>query len=110
MSDTNSSNSTALSQLLAEVVSITADVRLQKGSLRKAQAFADVIISFRRCGSITIHGFSVVQEDGKPPVVLPPARKGEHRYFAVLSLSGEIRRSVEQVVLDEYEHLREHSD
>jgi hypothetical protein len=93
-------------QVLAEILSIGAEGRLHDDPTRKAQAFVDVTLYLRPGGSIAVHGCAVLQEDGKEPAVLLPGRKGERRYFPIVSLSGEIRRIVEQTVLKEYERLR----
>lgn len=79
---------------------ITVEVRpLDKGKLR---ALADVTITMGDQGTIKISGFAVFS-DGGAPHVGPPSRPGRSRYFDVVSLNGEIRRSVDNAVIAEFE-------
>jgi hypothetical protein len=49
-------------------------------------------------------GFTVLESDGRPPRVMPPARKGKQAWFDTVLLTGRIRQDVEAAVLDEYQH------
>jgi len=93
-------------QPIAEVVSVAAEGRLNTDPNSRAQSFIDVTLYFLPGGSLTIQGWAVLHESGKEPIVLPPGRKGERRYFPIVSLSGDIRRVIEQAVLKEYTRLR----
>lgn len=57
----------------------------------KLKAFADVTLTLKESGVITISGFSVV---GTPPRVVPPARQGKQRYFDVVILTGNLKTLV----------------
>jgi hypothetical protein len=106
MSDVNSNNANFHAQPLAEIVSVAAEGRLNNDSESKAAAFVDVTLYLRPGGSITIHGCTVLHKNGKEPTVLLPSRKGDRRNFPIVSNSGDIRRVIEQAVLEEFEHLR----
>jgi hypothetical protein len=93
-------------QPVAQVVSLSAQGRLNRDRNSKARAFIDVVLYFRPGGSLTIHGCTVVHEDGQEPAVLLPRRKGDDRYFPVVSNNGEIQRVIEQTALREYQRLR----
>ena len=105
MSEFNYPSSQQASQpIIAEIVSVGVELRLQsQADDSKVKAFADVTLHMRPGGSLTIHGCLVVQENGRAPVVLPPSRKGDRRYFPHVSLSGEIRRVAEETVLAEFD-------
>jgi len=70
---------------------------------RKVKAFADVTIPLGDDGTITALGFSVLQSDGRPARVMPPARKGKQAWFDTVQLTGRIRSLVDSAVLGEYE-------
>jgi DNA-binding cell septation regulator SpoVG len=82
--------------------SISVELRLSNGSNSKLKAFADVTLPLGELGLLKLCGFSVVQREGNLPRVVPPARKGEQRYFDVVLLIGKIRRIVDDAVLTEY--------
>lgn len=85
--------------------SITVDLRLATngGASPKLRAFADVTLPLGELGLLKLCGFSVVQAaENHLPRVVPPARKGEHRYFDVVLLIGKIRKVVDDAVLAEY--------
>ena len=105
MSDSDSKPSHVVAQPLAEIVSVAAEGRLHDDSDSKAAAFVDLTLYLRPGGSFTVHGLTVLDESGKEPAVLLPSRKGDRRYFPIISLSGEIRRLVEEAVLKEYKRL-----
>jgi hypothetical protein len=79
---------------------ITVDLRSPGPGVNPAVAgFATVTIPLGPHGAIVISGFSVLSANGHPPHVVPPARKGNSRYFDIVTLSGDIRRLIEQAVL-----------
>jgi hypothetical protein len=83
--------------------SITVELRLANGSSPKVKAFADVTLPLGELGLLKLCGFSVVQgAENTPPRVVPPARKGEQRYFEIVLLIGKIRKVVDDAVLAEY--------
>jgi hypothetical protein len=54
---------------------------------------ADVTLPLGELGLLKLCGFSGIQgEESTPPRVVPPARKGEHRFFEVVLLIGKIRK------------------
>jgi len=83
---------------------ITVELRLAGStSSPKLKAFADVTLPLGELGLLKLCGFSVVQGmENTPPRVVPPARKGEHRYFEIVLLIGKIRKVVDDAVLAEY--------
>lgn len=81
---------------------IAVDLRLSSKSDSKVKAFADVTMSLGSEGLLKISGFSVIQSDSAPPRVVPPARKGQFRYFDTIALIGQIRHTVDEAVLAEY--------
>jgi DNA-binding cell septation regulator SpoVG len=86
---------------------ITVDLRLNgaKGDAGKVKAYADVTISLGADGVVKISGFSIFVGDGGKLRVAPPARKGERRYFDVVTLMGRIHSLVESAVLAEYNRV-----
>ena len=84
--------------------SITVELRLAVNAFSpKVKAFADVTLPLGELGLLKLCGFSVIQgEENTPPRVVPPARKGEHRYFETVLLIGKIRKAVDDAVLAEY--------
>lgn len=106
MSHDHSKPSGLDAQQIFEVVSVSAEGRLHTDPESKVVAFVDLTLYFRPGGSLTIHGCSVLQENGKPPYVLLPGRKGDRRSFPTVAATGEIRRVIDQVVLKEYERLK----
>ena len=84
--------------------SITVELRLAaNASSPKIKAFADVTLPLDELGLLKLCGFSVVQgAENTPPRVVPPARKGEQRYFDIVLLIGKIRKVVDDAVLAEY--------
>ena len=107
MSDSDYRPSKSETQPISEIVSVAVEGKLHNDPNSRAQAFLDVTLYLRTGGSITIHGCTVAHEEGKDPAVLLPGRKGDRRYFPVVSSSGEIRRVIEQAVLTEYRRLRQ---
>jgi DNA-binding cell septation regulator SpoVG len=85
--------------------SITVELRLAaNASSPKVKAFADVTLPLGDLGLLKLAGFSVVQGVAStPPRVVPPARKGDQRYFDIVFLIGKIRKVVDDAVLAEYE-------
>jgi hypothetical protein len=85
---------------------IAVEARLSPpGKSDKIKAFADVTIPLGAEGVIKISGCSVIQSNGDAPRVVPPARKGNSRYFDVIALIGKIRSLVDEAVLMEYERI-----
>lgn len=82
---------------------ITVEMRLSQKQDSKIKAFADVTISLGDDGTVTVLGFSVLEGDGRPARVMPPARKGKQAWFDTVQLSGRIRALVEEAVLAAYE-------
>lgn len=72
----------------------------------KTKAFADVTLSLGECGVISISGFSLV---GSGPRVVPPARKGDQRYFDVVLLTGKVKTLVYTLIGMEYRSALEKS-
>jgi DNA-binding cell septation regulator SpoVG len=83
--------------------SVTVEMRLSAKPDSKVKAFADVTIPLGDDGTITVLGFSVLESDGRPARMMPPARKGKQTWFDTVQLSGRIRQLVETAVLDQYE-------
>jgi hypothetical protein len=81
---------------------IAVDLRLSGKADSKVKAFADVTIPLGSDGLVKISGFSVIQTDSEPPRVVPPARKGQFRYFDTVALIGQIRHIVDEAVTAEY--------
>lgn len=92
--------------IIAEIVSVAAEGRLHDNAISNAKAFASATLYLRPGGALTIHNVTVFHEEGRPPAVLFPSRKGDKRSFPIVEASGEIRRAIEQAVLREYERLR----
>ncbi len=82
---------------------VTVDLRLSTKADSKVKAFADVTIPLGSDGLIKISGFSVIQTASEPPRVVPPARKGQFRYFDTVALIGKIRPIVDEAVTAEYQ-------
>lgn len=85
-----------------DITNLTVDLRLSSKPDSKVKAFADVTIPLGSEGLVKISGFSVIQSDSEPPRVVPPARKGQFRYFDTVALIGQIRRIVDEAVSAEY--------
>ena len=85
--------------------SIMVELRLAAStSSPKVKAFADVTLPLGELGLLKLCGFSVVQgAENTPPRVVPPARKGDQRYFEIVLLIGKIRKAVDSAILAEYE-------
>lgn len=88
-----------------KVEDIAVELRLADPNKGKTRAFGDATIPLGSDGLIKLSGFSVIESDGGMPRVVPPARKGQSRYFEVVSLIGKIRSIVDQAVLTEYERI-----
>jgi DNA-binding cell septation regulator SpoVG len=82
---------------------ISVEMRLSTKTDSKVKAFADVTIPLGGDGLVKVSGFSVIQRDSEPVRVVPPARKGEFRYFDTVALIGRIRSLVDEAVTAEYE-------
>jgi DNA-binding cell septation regulator SpoVG len=68
----------------------------------KIAAHADVVLSLTD-GKIQLNSFCIFKPNGKPAWVVPPATKGEKRFFPLIVLSGDIRKQIEQAILAEYD-------
>ena len=106
MSQDHSKPSRLDAQQVFEIVSVSAEGRLHNNPESKVLGFVDLTLYFQPGGSLTVHGCGVLREDGKPPYVLLPGRKGERRTFPTVAATGEIRRVIDQAVLKEYERLK----
>jgi DNA-binding cell septation regulator SpoVG len=84
---------------------ITVDLRLSGKNGSKPRWHADVTIPLGLDGAVKISGFSVFVTDAGKLWVAPPSRKGEKRWFDVVTLMGKIRTLIEAAVLAEYERL-----
>jgi DNA-binding cell septation regulator SpoVG len=84
---------------------VAVDLRLSTKTDSKVKAFADVTIPLGSDGLVKVSGFSVIQRDSEPPRVVPPARKGEFRYFDTVALIGKIRSIVDEAVMAEYQRM-----
>jgi DNA-binding cell septation regulator SpoVG len=73
------------------------------GSLK---AFAIVKVAFPN-GEIKMHGFSVIEQPGKPAWVGFPSKKGnvQGKYFPVTEADGELRIEISAAVLDAYKKI-----
>ena len=77
---------------------ITVELRLEKfGSDWKG--FADLTLSFGDEGILTLYGFSI---SGNPPRIVPPARKGTHKWFEVVLMHGKVKALVWTRIAMEY--------
>lgn len=101
----NSTNSRSDPQ--GQNISVAVDLRRRENPTSAVKAHADVEIKIGNFGSIHVLGFSVFHQDGKSPIVLPPAAKGERRSFPHVKLTGQLRARVESAVLREYEEVVE---
>jgi len=81
------------------------DVRLVSKVASKVLAHASVTLALGPEGHLVVDGFSVL-DNGKGPWVAPPARKGDRRFFPVVTLTGKVRADVEQAILTEFEGQR----
>jgi DNA-binding cell septation regulator SpoVG len=81
------------------------DVRLASNAQSKVLAHASVTLALGTEGQVVIDGFSVL-DNGKGAWVAPPARKGDRRYFPVVTLAGKVRADVERAILARFEEQR----
>jgi DNA-binding cell septation regulator SpoVG len=70
----------------------------------KVKAFADVTFALGEAGVLKLSGFSVI-DTGAELRAVPPARKGQTKYFEVVALIGKIRRMVDEAILAEYRRV-----
>jgi len=84
---------------------IHADVRVIDRPKSKVLAHASVTVALGPDGQLVIDGFSVLEKEGAFWVA-PPARKGDSKYFPVVTLAGKIRADVERAILAEFERQR----
>lgn len=78
---------------------VTVELRLVNKADSQLRAFADVTVSLAESGEFTMFSWSVI---GDPPRVVPPARKGDKRYFDVLTLSGKLKTLIYTAILTAY--------
>jgi DNA-binding cell septation regulator SpoVG len=100
----NKPDQSGVSNMTASDISV--ELRLSTKTDTKVKAFADVTIPLGSDGLVKVSGFSVIQRNSDPPRVVPPARKGEFRYFDTVALIGKIRSIVDEAVMAEYERVR----
>lgn len=81
------------------------DVRLVPNPKSKVLAHASVTLALGADGQLVVDGFSVLEKQGAFWVA-PPARKGDSRYFPVVTLAGKIRVDVDRAILAEFEQQR----
>jgi hypothetical protein len=70
----------------------------------KVAAFATARIAFET-GDLTVHGFSIVDDNGKPPWVGFPQKSGrmDGKYFPVFEATGEWRQRIIDAILLAYQ-------
>lgn len=70
------------------------------------KAFATVKVSFPN-GELRLHGFSVIDQPGKPSWVGFPQKEGKTpgRYFPVTEAEGELHGEIAAAVLDAYKKI-----
>jgi DNA-binding cell septation regulator SpoVG len=85
---------------------VSVELRLSAKTDSKVKAFADVTIPLGTDGLVKVSGFSVIQRGSDQPRIVPPARKGEFRYFDTVALIGKIRSIVDEAVIAEYERMK----
>lgn len=78
------------------------DVHLVSKIESKVMAHASVTLAFGPEGQLVVDGFSILDNE-KGPWVAPPARKGNRRFFPVVTLTGKVRADVERAILTEFE-------
>ena len=68
-----------------------------------ARVFADVRLD-SEAGSLEIHGFSVIESDGKPAWVGFPQKPGKNgkKYFPVIEAVGVLKELIVNAILDAY--------
>jgi DNA-binding cell septation regulator SpoVG len=89
-------------------VEIFVDFRSASRLESKALGHASITLALGADGQVVIDGFSVL-DNGKGPWVAPPARKGDRRFFPVVTLTGKVRADVERTILVEFERQRKGS-
>jgi hypothetical protein len=70
----------------------------------KIKAYADVSLLLPG-GTIRLHGFSIVQVDGRPPFVGLPSRVGNTpgKYFPIVELEGAPKEAITTAILEAFE-------
>jgi DNA-binding cell septation regulator SpoVG len=71
----------------------------------KLRAYADVTISFGLDGMIKTCGFSIFENNSGTLGVRTPSRRGDRKFFDVVTLSGRIRGMIEAAVVTEYKRV-----
>jgi len=73
----------------------------------KVKAFADARLLLPD-GEIFIHGFAVIQQDGKALWVGFPQNQGRNKFFPVVEAKGRIEKAIIKAVLDAFrKHAKE---
>lgn len=80
-------------------------VRVISNPRSKVLAHASVTFVLGPDGQLVVDGFSVV-ENQEAFWVAPPSRKGDSRYFPIVTLAGKVRADVESAILAEFERQR----
>jgi hypothetical protein len=87
---------------------VTVELRLVAKPDSKLKAFADVTVNLGEVGEFTTFGWSVL---GDPIRVVPPARKGEQRFFDVVAMTGKLKTIVYTLIGNAYKaELRKRSE
>ena len=68
------------------------------------KAYADLRIKLQT-GELVLHGFSIIEKDGKPPWIGFPQKQGNRagKYFPVVEAEGKVREMIVETILKAYE-------
>ena len=72
----------------------------------KIKAFADLTL-FLTDGELLLHGFAVIQQEGKSPWVGFPQIPGRSKFFPVIETKGRIEKAITKAVLDAFRNNEE---
>jgi DNA-binding cell septation regulator SpoVG len=86
-------------------MNLHANIRSIQDPKNKVLAHASITLALGADGQLVIDGFSVIENKGALWVA-PPARKGDSKYFPIVTLAGKIRDDVERTILAEFERQR----
>ena len=86
---------------------IVVEVQIMTGK-EKLRGHADVTIPLGPAGFVHLLGCSVVEQQGRGPLVFLPSRKGQkdRQYFDCIRLLGPIRQLVTDAVLREFARVK----
>lgn len=70
------------------------------------KAWVDVTIDLGKDGRVILHDCSVVSVDGKAPFVAYPQKKGTSKWFPIVTVEGNLFKTISAVVLKEYDTLK----